>query len=122
MQKLKVIEWIQLIFMFLLILIVMGIGGQLTSPNEWLTELSSNTNYSCFSILYFHSSSTPYICAVCKVPESFPEILRVAPIPPPTITSNHLTDIVALTIVALGGLVSWFVFGYRVISKYVPGL
>jgi hypothetical protein len=122
MQKLKLIEWIQLFFMFLVILIIMGIGGQLTSPNEWLAGLSNSTSYTCYSILYFDSSSSPYVCAICKIPEAFPEILRVAPKQPATFTSNHLTDIVALIIVTIGGTISWGLYARKILSRYVPWL
>ena len=122
MRNLTFIEWIQLAFMFTVILIIIGVCGQLLSPHEWLRALSDSTDYTCYSVLYFDSSSSPYICAICKTSESFPEILRVVPSKPPTFTSNHITDIVALTIVVVGGLVSWVLYGRKILGKYAPWL
>lgn len=118
MQKLKMIEWIQLVFTFLLVLIIMGFLVQFVLPYERLTELSNSTNYECFSILYFDSSSSPYVCAICKTPASFPEILRVSLKNEAMFTSNHLSDIVIFIIVVVGGLASWSLYGLKVLRRY----
>ena len=118
MQKLKVIEWIQLAFMLLVVLNIMSFVVQFAIPYERLTELSNSTNYTCYSILYFDSSSPPYISAICKTPVTFPEILRVSLNNQPTFTSNHLNDIVILIIVVVGGLVSWSLYGLKVLRRY----
>ncbi len=100
-----------------MVLIIMGALVQLALPYDRLTELSNSTNYECYSILYFDSSSSPYVCAICKTPELFPEVLRITLIDQLKFTSNHLGDIVALTIVSLGGLFSWGLYALKVLRK-----
>ncbi|WP_339344486.1 hypothetical protein [uncultured Alcanivorax sp.] len=121
MAKLKPVQWVQLVFMFFAVILVLGTFGQMASPNERLTELSLATAYSCFSILYFESSATPYVAAICKQPSSFPEILRVS-MQSADFSANHAVDVVGFLTVVVGGLISWARFGYTLIRKYLPWL
>lgn len=120
MNKLKLIEWIQLGPMFFIVLLAIGVLTQLASPDQNLENLGESIH--CYLPFYSYSGNPGYIAAICSTEESALSFLRIHATTPESMTSNSTIDIASFFALFVAGCVSWLLFIYRALSKYVPGL
>ena len=116
-----ILDWVQLIFMFLPCMLLLGAWGELNSSDPITKKIAGLHSFNCYLPFYNYTgdngASSQYSTYIC-FNSNQPSILRIYATDPVSISSNAVFDIISFIFLVLAGFIAWGKYFVSIFKKY----